>query len=366
MAIGQLTISNLHKHYNTFRAVEDVNLSVPPGSFLSLLGPSGCGKTTTLRMIAGFIHPTIGEIEVDGEVVSSADFVLPAEKRQMGMVFQSYAVWPHMSVFENVAYGLRTRRTADAELKRRVNEAIEIVGLKGQEQKFSSQLSGGQQQRVALARAVVTEPRILLLDEPLSNLDAKLRESMRIELKRLQRKLGITAIFVTHNQEEALLLSDQIAVMSQGRVIELCGPHDLYEKPRTRMVAEFVGLSNIIPGSVTAIRGNFATLETPIGKIESLAPHLASDEKPDGRFALLVRPESIELWQDPGEGRHRGRIVEALYNGNIIDYLVKLEAGDLSLRIQQFAPQRHADGDTIFVGIPKNGITVVEDYATKI
>jgi ABC-type Fe3+/spermidine/putrescine transport system ATPase subunit len=271
-----------------------------------------------------------------------------------------------LSVFENVAYGLRTRRIAEQELKRRVNEAIEVVGLGGQEQKFSSQLSGGQQQRVALARAVVTEPRILLLDEPLSNLDAKLRETMRIELKRLQRKLGITAVFVTHNQEEALLLSDQIAVMSKGRVVELCGPQDLYEKPRTRMVAEFVGLSNIIPGNVKAARGNLATIETPLGSMECLAPHLSPDEAPDGRYALLVRPEQIELWREPAEGRYRGRVIEALYNGSIIDYLVELEAGKLPLRIQQFAPQRHVENDTVFVRIPRNGITLVEDHEIAI
>lgn len=363
VSAGRLVLESLNKAYGSFKAVDDVNLDVKPGSFVSLLGPSGCGKTTTLRMIAGFIQPTSGNIRVNDTVISSESEVLPPAKRNMGMVFQSYAVWPHLSVFDNIAYGLRTRKLEKSEIVRRTGEAIEIVGLTGQESKFSSQLSGGQQQRVALARAIVTEPSILLLDEPLSNLDAKLRESMRIEIRRLQRRLGITTIFVTHNQEEALLLSDTIAVMKSGRVLELSAPADLYERPRTRFVAEFVGLSNILPGKITKITGNFATFETPFGSLECLAPEL------DGNFPsgggdkmLLIRPERVLVHSAPlpEQNTIKAQIKEVLYNGNIIDYIAAINGTDLSIRIQKFAPQIHREADTVFLELPREAVTMVQ------
>src|SRR5947199_8794910 len=231
-------------------AVADIDLDIADNSFVTLLGPSGCGKTTTLRLIAGYIVPDKGTIEIDGRVLSSPGAVIPPEARGMGMVFQNYAVWPHKTVFENVVFGLKLRKMPRAAAKKKVEETLALVNLSGLETRYPGELSGGQQQRVALARSLVVEPSILLLDEPLSNLDAKLRERMRVELKELQRRTGITFVYVTHDQAEALALSDMVAVIHGGRLQQFGTPFEVYAHPANRTIADFMGLVNLVPGTV--------------------------------------------------------------------------------------------------------------------
>src|SRR5438128_2383251 len=277
-----ITLSGLSKSFDArdgeVAAVADVELEIKDNSFVTLLGPSGCGKTTTLRLIAGYITPDQGTIEVDGRQVSSPNGVVPPDARGMGMVFQNYAIWPHKSVFENVVFGLKLRKVPAAEAKKKVTDTLALVNLAGLEQRYPNELSGGQQQRVAFARSLVVEPDILLLDEPLSNLDAKLRERMRTELKELQRRTGITFVYVTHDQAEALALSDQIAVMNAGRVQQYGTPFEVYAHPKNRMVADFMGLVNLLPGRVHGVANGGGTVELApglvvhIAALEGLAP----------------------------------------------------------------------------------------------
>jgi iron(III) transport system ATP-binding protein len=277
----------------SFAAVADLDLEIKDNSFVTLLGPSGCGKTTTLRLIAGYIVPDKGTIEVDGRALSSPGAVVSPEARGMGMVFQNYAVWPHKTVFENVVFGLKLRRIPTAAAKKQVETALALVNLSGLEGRYPNELSGGQQQRVALARSLVVEPSILLLDEPLSNLDAKLRERMRTELKELQRRTGITFVYVTHDQAEALALSDHVAVMSGGRLQQYGTPFEVYAHPANRMVADFMGLVNLVPGKVRALANGGGTVE--------LSPDLTLDVaaldglKPGESVDVAIRPENIRL-----------------------------------------------------------------------
>ena len=277
----------------SFAAVADLDLDVKDNSFVTLLGPSGCGKTTTLRLIAGYIVPDQGTIEVAGRVLSSPAAVVSPEARGMGMVFQNYAVWPHKTVFENVVFGLKLRRIPAAAAKKRVEETLALVNLAGLEGRYPNELSGGQQQRVALARSLVVEPSILLLDEPLSNLDAKLRERMRTELKELQRRTGITFVYVTHDQAEALALSDQVAVMSGGRLQQYGTPFEVYAHPANRMVADFMGLVNLVPGRVRTVANGGGTVELSA----DLALDIAALDglKPGERVDVAIRPENIRL-----------------------------------------------------------------------
>ena len=261
MAVGirleALTKQFSHRTRGELYAVRDVTLEVPPGQFLTLLGPSGCGKTTTLRMIAGFEPPTRGRVFLgDAEVTG-----LMANRRNIGFVFQNYALFPHLPVFENVAYGLRVRKLGGDAIRRAVGEVLELVGLAGYERQFPHQLSGGEQQRVALARAVVIRPQVLLFDEPLSNLDAKLRVHMRSEIRRLQERLSITAVYVTHDQDEAMAISDRIAVMNRGEIVQLSTAEDLYARPATAFVAQFIGRTNVVPGRVIEIGGGGAVVD---------------------------------------------------------------------------------------------------------
>src|SRR5712671_5557754 len=274
-------------------AVSDIDIEIKDNSFVTLLGPSGCGKTTTLRLIAGYIVPDTGTIEINGRVLSSPLGVVSPEARGMGMVFQNYAIWPHKTVFENVVFGLKIRKVPAAEAKKKVTEALALVNLSGLEARYPGELSGGQQQRVALARSLVVEPDILLLDEPLSNLDAKLRERMRTELKQLQRRTGITFVYVTHDQAEALALSDQVAVISGGRLQQYGTPFDVYAHPANRMVADFMGLVNLVPGRIRDMKNGVANVELTPDLAVGIARFdgLAVGERVD----VAIRPENIRL-----------------------------------------------------------------------
>ncbi|OGC00417.1 MAG: hypothetical protein A3G35_05095 [candidate division NC10 bacterium RIFCSPLOWO2_12_FULL_66_18] len=320
---AEVRLDCVGKRFGETWAVRAVSLSIRVGEFYTFLGPSGCGKTTLLRMIAGFAAPDEGSVWLDGEVVNA----LPPWKRDVGMVFQSYAIWPHMTVFENVAFGLRERRVSRADIERQVGEALRMVNLEGMEGRRPSQLSGGQQQRVALARTLVVQPRVLLLDEPLSNLDARLRAQMRIELLKLQRDLGITTIYVTHDQEEALALSTRIAVMSAGSVIQEGTPREIYEAPRERFVAEFVGASNLLGGAVRQATGDTLTVTTDLGvEVRAARPSAAAPE--GGRILLTVRPEAMDLLPpgEPADHRNRleGRVVASAFQGAAIQYEVEV------------------------------------------
>src|SRR6267378_4028997 len=292
-----ITIRGLSKSFGArdgeVAAVDDVDLDIKDNSFVTLLGPSGCGKTTTLRLIAGYIVPDRGTIEVDGRQVSAPNGVVPPDARGMGMVFQNYAIWPHKSVFENVVFGLKLRKVPREDARKKVTETLALVNLAGLESRYPNELSGGQQQRVALARSLVVEPDILLLDEPISNLDAKLRERMRTELKQLQRRTGITFVYVTHDQAEALALSDQIAVMNLGRVQQYGAPFEVYAHPANRMVADFMGLVNLIPGKVRERSGAGGTVEVApelAVKVDALDAFLPGDA-----VEVAIRPENIRI-----------------------------------------------------------------------
>jgi iron(III) transport system ATP-binding protein len=254
--MSKLVLRNIGKNFGSFRAVDDFSLELKSGEFVSLLGPSGCGKTTTLRMIAGFMPPSQGTIEVDGKVISSPSSVVPPEKRGMSMIFQSYAIWPNMTVGQNVGFGLEVRKLSRAEIERRVDRILEVVQMGALKGRYPAELSGGQQQRVALARAIVVEPEVLLLDEPLSNLDANLREEMRFEIRRLHDEFKITTVYVTHDQGEAMVTSDRIVVMNKGRMEQVDAPHTLYGKPKSRFVAGFIGRTNFVErdGGVYSLR----------------------------------------------------------------------------------------------------------------
>ena len=299
-------------------AVDDVSLELAGGSFVTLLGPSGCGKTTTLRMIAGFEAPTSGRILVDGADVSRRT----PDKREMGMVFQSYALFPHLNVFENVAYGLRLRRRSGAALREAVDRTLALVGLRGLGSRRPSELSGGQQQRVALARAMAIEPRVLLFDEPLSNLDAKLRVSLRTEIRRIQQTLGITSVYVTHDQSEAMALSDVVVVMNGGRVEQSGSPDEVYRRPASRFVADFIGRANFVEASVESVSDGAAEV-TLLGRRMRVpaAPEVAAGSP----ATVVVRPESMRV----GSGELHGMVRRATFLGPMAEY--ELEVGSQTL-----------------------------------
>src|SRR5215831_15902374 len=287
-----ISIECVSKSYGSVAAVRELSLEIRDREFVTLLGPSGCGKTTLLRLIAGFLAPDQGVIRVDGLTVSSTGSLVPPERRGMGMVFQNYAIWPHKTVYQNVAFGLEVRRVPRAVARERVARVLELVNLAGLERRFPSELSGGQQQRVALARSLVVEPKILLLDEPLSNLDAKLRERMRWELKELQRRTGITFVYVTHDQAEAMALSDRIAVMHEGRLVQHGAPREVYTRPATRAVADFMGVVNLVPGRVSRAAGE-GSLVTVAG--QEISVPLPASARPGQAVQLAMRPENVEL-----------------------------------------------------------------------
>src|SRR5436190_5539116 len=341
-------------------AVNHVSLTVPEGKFATLLGPSGCGKTTTLNCIAGLEQPDGGRISVGSAVLTDVErrVILPPERRNLGMVFQSYALWPHMTVYDNLAFGLKLHKVPGAEIRKRIAEALELVGLGGLEKRYPFQLSGGQQQRVALARAVVAQPRVLLLDEPLSNLDAKVRERARFWLRDLQRRLGITAVYVTHDQAEALAISDRVAVMSAGRVLQYAPPSDIYERPSSRFVAEFIGRSSSLPGEVVRVAAGHADVRLArSGTIVSAAT--AVDTAPGDRVVLAVRSERIDMHaENAGANVVRARIKSFVYAGAEYEYILDTPEGELRASSQRAVP-----GPEVNLHLPPNSIVVLRDDA---
>jgi len=320
-AAPEIRLIDLEKRFGDVRAVDGVSLEIAAGEFFSLLGPSGCGKTTTLRMIGGFELPTGGRI-----LLRDRDITMdPPDKRPVNMVFQSYALFPHLDVGSNVAFGLKRKKVDNAEITRRVGEALELVHLSGYEKRKPNQLSGGQQQRVALARALVNRPNVLLLDEPLGALDLKLRRRLQLELKRIQTEVGITFVYVTHDQEEALTMSDRIAVMHDGKVEQLGTPEELYDRPATRFVADFIGTTNLLRGRVEADQ----TVRLTSGEI---APCGVDGLAAGSDVELSVRPESISLVPAEALGAIRGRVDQAAYLGNTVSYQI-VTAGGLTVSV---------------------------------
>jgi ABC-type Fe3+/spermidine/putrescine transport system ATPase subunit len=350
--VTAIELARVGKRYGAAWALRDVSLRVEPGEFFTLLGPSGCGKTTALRLVAGFLDPDEGAILIDGAPVAG----VPPWRRDLGLVFQNYALWPHLSVFEHVAFGLRERRVPRAERVARVREALRLVSLEGFEDRRPSQLSGGQQQRVALARTLVLRPRALLLDEPLSNLDATLRAQMRVELRRLHRELGITTLFVTHDQAEAMALSTRVAVFDRGAVIQVGTPAEVYRRPRTRFVAEFLGAANLLAGRVEGRR-------VRVGALVLDAAGLRAAE--GAAVVCVVRPEAVQRAGDAGAAVNRleATVVSAVYLGGRHECEVTLPGG-LALRVELAAlgdAEPPKPGERLVLAVaPEDVITLLE------
>jgi spermidine/putrescine transport system ATP-binding protein len=352
---AEIGLGHLTKRFGDVLAVDDISLEIRAGEFFSLLGPSGCGKTTTLRMIGGFDLPTSGRIELRGRDVTRD----PPDKRPVNMVFQSYALFPHLDVAGNIAFGLKRRGIEGGEIKRRTADILEKVRLPGYEKRRTHELSGGQQQRIALARALVNEPNVLLLDEPLGALDLKLRKNLQLELKRIQKDVGITFVYVTHDQEEALTMSDRIAVMSGGRIEQVGSPEDLYDRPRTPFVADFIGTTNLLSGRVIEVRGEEALVRLESGDVCRAG---ADGCSPGTSVQLSVRPESIELRRgedaargpSPGsivapaaDGSIRAAIEQVAYLGSAVQYHVRTAGGMAVTALAPRSGPRFEPGDTV-------------------
>jgi iron(III) transport system ATP-binding protein len=348
---SKLALFGLGKSFGPVHAVSDVSLALRPEEFVSLLGPSGCGKTTTLRMIAGFIKPSAGRIEVNGVPISSAAHVVAPEKRGMSMIFQSYAIWPNMTVGQNVAFGLKLRRLGTAEVTERVNRILDTVQLRHLKDRYPAELSGGQQQRVALARAIVIEPEVLLLDEPLSNLDANLREEMRSDIRRLHDEFRITTVYVTHDQAEAMVTSDRIVVMNHGRIEQVDEPHTLYNRPASRFVAAFIGRTNILDGRRDGNQIVFDGFSLP-----------AMAEAAGTSFS--VRPQTIGLHRsapaNPGQGWWiEGRVTERAYLGEYWEYVVRPTGSPLRLRVSTPPSDTFATDEAVWLELDPRRIAPV-------
>jgi len=339
--MAQVMLDDVHKEFGETVAVRDFTVTVEDGEFVTILGPSGCGKTTTLRLVAGFIPPTAGRVTIGERVVSDAErgIFVPPEQRGVGMVFQSYAVWPHMTVFNNVAYPLKIKKLPKAEIRRQVEEVLALVKMAELAERYPHQLSGGQQQRVALARALVMNPEVLLLDEPLSNLDAKLREEMRLELKDLQRQTGVTIIFVTHDQLEAMVMSDRVVVMHEGAIQQIGTPAEIYRQPANRFVADFIGVANFI--EVEQRDRGVVPLDTP-DVLLPLSPPPGLDAT---KLSLMVRPEEVRLTREAGQVK--ARIERKMFLGEVIEYIVAL--GGQTLRVRTAPDEDFGVGEEVYL-----------------
>jgi len=356
--VEKIRIVNLSKRYGKVIAAHAVSLAVEDKEFFSLLGPSGCGKSTVLRCVAGLEEPSEGEIYIGGtRVNSTADGInVPTELRPIGMVFQNYAVWPHMTVHDNVAYPLKLKKLAKGTIKTQLKDALYTVGLERLADRFPSQLSGGEQQRVALARALIKEPEVLLLDEPLSNLDAKLREQMRFELKDLQRRTGIPILYVTHDQSEALAMSDRLAVMNAGHIIQVGAPAEIYTHPANRFVADFIGLMNFVPGRILARSGEEATVEF----LGSHRLNVIDRSDLSGECVVAVRPEDISLSQT---GPIRCRVEVRNYSGHLIDF--KVRADGAVLRVQTPKTAIYQEGEELGFTIERAMLFAVRESSSE-
>ena len=355
-------LEDVWKSYKHVQAVRGVSFSIYKNELVTLLGPSGCGKTTTLRLIAGLEYPDKGAIIIDGKTVSAPEknIFVPPHKRGIGMIFQNYAVWPHMTIYDNIAYGLRLTKLPKEEIDRRVKEVLEMLGLSGMEKRYPTQLSGGQQQRVALARALAARPRLLLLDEPLSNLDAKLRERMRFEIRNIVKTFGLTGIYVTHDQAEALVISDRIIVMNNGVVEQIGKPEEVYRNPANRFVADFIGVANFIPVRIKSIQENFrAIAETHDGT--PILCMVSSRLKENDQAHLMIRPENVVLAKEPiaNENTLPVKVVHRVYLGNITYYWVRYN--DHELRVQATDEHIAEEGEQAYLHIkPDKAIALPE------
>ncbi len=360
----EIRLTDLSKHFRDVRAVDRVSLDIRTGEFFSMLGPSGCGKTTTLRMIGGFELPTAGRIELRGRDVTMA----PPDKRPVNMVFQNYALFPHLDVAGNIAFGLQRKNVDKGQIKRRVSEALDLVHLAGYDKRKPNQLSGGQQQRVALARALVNRPDVLLLDEPLGALDLKLRKALQIELKRVQSEVGITFVYVTHDQEEALTMSDRIAVMHGGKVEQLGTPEELYERPRTRFVADFIGTSNLLTGVVEEVEADAAVVRLDTGERCRIG---ATDRTTGQALNLSLRPEAIRIERRNGEVRDpvgwlAATVEQVAYLGNSVQYRVRTPGGLGILVLSDKRKTRFDRGDDVELAwAPSEALVLDEAVESK-
>jgi len=338
-----IEIQNLFKRFKNVVAINHIQLEVNKGEMLTLLGPSGCGKTTTLRCIAGLERPDEGDIVIDGKPMLSKGFVQPS-KRGIGMVFQNYAVWPHMKVYNNIVYGLKLQRLSRQSIKEKAQKVLELVGLDGLEDRYPGQLSGGQQQRVALARALVGNPKVLLLDEPLSNLDAKLREELRFEIKSLVRRMGITSVYVTHDQAEAMVISDRVAVMESGNVVQIGPPEEIYEKPANRFVADFIGTMNFMSGEVVEIllNSNEVYVRTEFSQKMLCTMPESKAVKTGEKVYASIRPEDVQIFTEPPqieENLFEGTIVHKAYLGNFLYLFVSVKETMIRVQVPHYVPQ---------------------------
>jgi len=365
--MASIRFENIDKFFPGVQALKNINLEIKSGEFFTLLGPSGCGKTTLLRTVAGFYKQDRGHIYFEDVLVDD----IPAHKRDTGMVFQNYAVWPHMTVYENVAFGLKNRKLKPSEIKRKVDTVLKMARLTGFEHRTPDQLSGGQQQRVGLARAMVIEPKVLLMDEPLSNLDAKLRIEMREEIRDIQRQLGITTIYVTHDQEEALVISDRIAVMNAGEIYQVGEPWEIYKNPSNIFVASFVGTMNFLSGKIISRNGDSVTIDFGIGKLNI---KVSRSLPTSGEIRIAVRPEDLILEPRASEIRPKkefsvikGRIIKSSFTGTLIQYFVECDSGK-SLIIERHKPEKDAliqDGTSVEVLIPKKAVFLFDQETGK-
>jgi len=361
-----LKIENVSKIFKDVKALDNVSFEFEKG-ILSFLGPSGCGKTTLLRSIAGLEVPDAGSISIADKVQTSIEqhILVPPYSREIGFVFQNYALWPHMTVFKNVAFGLKLRKKSNDEIERKVMTALELVGLKGREQRYPSQLSGGQQQRVALARSLALEPRLILLDEPLSNLDAKLREEMRVELKKLIKKVGISALYVTHDQEEAFTISDAVVVMESGKILQYGAPDEIYNRPAHPFVASFVGHSTLVDGKIVSVNGVNCLVNIPDFNGASLISLMPKGAAAGAACKVVIRTTEVKLSQD-GFPEGTENVVEGVmtsreYRGGLTDHRVQIGAKELVVTSHKLCPMIRVNGDggKTFVAIDRSAISLI-------